>query len=148
MKHTQGEWVALEAGVNLPDTEGGHEVHTSVDGQLVWIAECCEGHFSEHYPDTWEGVRSPDYHLTNDEALANARRIVACVNACESISTELLESKSQTPRNAFKQIADQRDKLLSALKIIECGELPDGDSVNISTQLFADEIIKEVEGTL
>ena len=39
------------------------------------------------------------YSIMRDEAIANARRIVACVSACKDISTDSLE------RNSVKQIA-------------------------------------------
>ena len=75
--HTRGYWVVFDASINLPGTEGGNEVHAHVNGQLVMVAECCKGDFSEYYPETWEGKRFPEYHLSNDEALANARLIAA-----------------------------------------------------------------------
>ena len=45
------------------------------------------------------------------EQEANARRIVACVNACAGISTETLEAMPAGP----SAIERQRDKLLAAL---------------------------------
>ena len=62
----------------------------------------------------------------NSEQLANGRRIVACVNACEGISTEQLESwlcMSRPIRKSLEELkseADregaQRDDLLEALR--------------------------------
>ena len=51
---------------------------------------------------------------------ANARRIVACVNACDGIWTDELEEISRTggmlgPREDVARIAKQRDELLEAL---------------------------------
>jgi hypothetical protein len=89
---TPGEWVALEAGVNLPGTECGHEVHAYVGEQLVLIAECCEGHFSTYYPDSWEGKREPDYRLTIDEALANAKAISAVPDLIAALADMLAQS--------------------------------------------------------
>lgn len=55
-----------------------------------------------------------------NEQKANARRIVACVNACAQITTDELESIPPTggmlgPRDDVARIAKQRDELLSAL---------------------------------
>lgn len=36
-------------------------------------------------------MRPPNYPVASDEDRANARRIVACVNACEGIPTKTLE---------------------------------------------------------
>ena len=47
---------------------------------------------------------------TKDEAEANARRIVACVNACAGISTETLEAMPAGP----SAIERQREQLLAA----------------------------------
>lgn len=52
---------------------------------------------------------------TAEEALANARRIVACVNACQSISTETLENGVIKDMVASLQtVADYFDPLLNA----------------------------------
>lgn len=55
---------------------------------------------------------------------ANAARIVACVNACAGIATEELEWIASTggmlgPREDIKGLAQQRDKLLAALKVLK-----------------------------
>lgn len=50
-----------------------------------------------------------------------ARRIVACVNACEGVSTALLEQdrlQGYEPRGHVKHLQDQRDQLLAALESI------------------------------
>ena len=53
------------------------------------------------------------------EQEANARRIVACVNACEGIPTGVLEKQGMVPiEQVTHDIEQQRDKLLAALK--EC----------------------------
>lgn len=46
---------------------------------------------------------------------ANARRIVACVNACQSLHTEWL--KSNHVAHEFRRLEKQRDELLEALKV-------------------------------
>ena len=55
-----------------------------------------------------------------EEAEANARRLVACWNACEGIATDELEEIARTggmlgPREDVAKIAEQRDKLRDAL---------------------------------
>lgn len=51
-----------------------------------------------------------------DEIYANARRIVACVNACEGIPTEVLESGPHRIIQRYAAAERQRDELLAALK--------------------------------
>ena len=65
------------------------------------------------------------HRLPADVHEANARRIVACVNACEGISTDELEEIASTggmlgPREDVARIAKQRDELLAALKDLVC----------------------------
>ena len=55
-----------------------------------------------------------------EEAEANARRLVACWNACEGIATDELEEIARTggmlgPREDVAKIAEQRDELREAL---------------------------------
>lgn len=50
---------------------------------------------------------------------ANARRIVACVNACTGITTEVLEQMPSGPASLlpmYARLEQQRDKLLAALE--------------------------------
>lgn len=64
-------------------------------------------------------------HLRQDstgKAEADARRIVACVNACSRFSTEHLENYPLISEHGFsmyKSVKAQRDELLAALKRIE-----------------------------
>ena len=53
---------------------------------------------------------------SDEQTHANARRIVACVNACEGIGTEYLEHFGGTSFNDFKRVKGQRDELLAALE--------------------------------
>ncbi len=76
-----------------------------------WIARCEFGQDGDsHLPG--DGKRD----CTASEAQANARRIVACVNACEGVSTENLH-----PGDMHRLILDldearrQRNQLLAAL---------------------------------
>lgn len=60
------------------------------------------------------------------EQEANARRIVACVNACEGIPTGVLEKQGMVPiEQVTHDIEQQRDKLLDTLK--ECLPYIDND---------------------
>ena len=69
--------------------------------------------------DSTDKLIVADYYEDRDQAEANARRIVACVNACKGISTETLE---QVRGNASASVAQldamrqQRDKLLVMVK--------------------------------
>jgi hypothetical protein len=57
--------------------------------------------------------------ISADEAIANARRIVACVNACSGITTEELEEEGKDALDISDGIAElgkQRDALVIALK--------------------------------
>lgn len=63
---------------------------------------------------------------------ANARRIVACVNACEGLDTYLLENSGDIASAATAQakyiqkIERQRDQLLSALeRMLQCYSMAD-----------------------
>ena len=70
-----------------------------------------------------------DDQLANEEGKDNARRIVACVNACAGLPTEQLESSP--PGGVLKGVAgliSQRDELLAALEIIAASEEFHGDS--------------------
>ena len=54
--------------------------------------------------------------MTAMKDLSEARRIVACVNACEGIPTGVLEKQGMVPiEQVTHDIERQRDKLLAAL---------------------------------
>jgi hypothetical protein len=60
-------------------------------------------------------------HITwsrGQQSEANARRLVACWNACEGISTEALERLVNTIDRAYVSLQAQRDKLLAALEVM------------------------------
>lgn len=86
---------------------------------------------NQHTPEPWsiDSEESPldyemDYWVTSDDldrvclavTYANARRIVACVNACDGISTECLETRLVDPFTSVRGLTEQRDELLAALK--------------------------------
>ena len=62
-----------------------------------------------------------DGETDEDELKANARRIVACVNACEGISTENLEDNLPVKDLArqYSEAIRQRDELLAALEAVQ-----------------------------
>ena len=64
--------------------------------------------------------------MNPDEIAANARRIVACVNACEGISTENLEENRPVKWLAqqYNEVVKQRDELLEALQALMDDEAP------------------------
>lgn len=90
---------------------------------------------TEHTPEPWatNGTRIESEHshgwandgwiiagLEGPDAEANARRIVACVNVCAGIPTEVLERyKLGVIGVDYKLTKQQRDKLLAAAEAIE-----------------------------
>ena len=84
------------------------------------------------------------FKLTHDgeETLANARRIVACVNACAGISdTDLAALAGTTILQKANESADvakqQRDELLEALQAILENDGGEGSKCFDATRLFA-----------
>lgn len=96
---------------------------------------------------------------TKEQARSNARRIVACVNACRSIDTNLLESINRNsvtgihpyPQEQIEHLIKQRDNLLTALKRLT-SELVANDEEGLighaepMVEAFA--VIEEVEDSL
>lgn len=94
-----------------------------------------------HTPEPWEAysvlVRTKitaedpagwllaDCQATGSRSIENARRIVACVNACAGISTENLEQNRQLKEGLqglnerIREAEQQRDVLLKALQSIQ-----------------------------
>lgn len=74
--------------------------------------------------------------LTDDDhdeqrGLDNARRIVACVNACAGICTEALEDFAKTDRfdgPTYDDLTQQRDELLAALESLVLASNESDDS--------------------
>jgi hypothetical protein len=127
--YTKGKWRIYKE----PDSVECSIVIDDVDNEW-FIAVCCDGAESK------------------SNAYDNARRIVACVNACDGISTEQLETLAVKPSltamvDEYKQ---QRDELLSALKgllAIAESELAEPEDLSEITQAKAAIISAEaVEG--
>lgn len=122
---------------------------------------------SDHTKEPWsyrraDGIDSPsskDYKIFSDDGAlvaetfeligkhratdqhANARRIVACVNACTGISNDVLDAgaivesdKLYAADKALGAAIRQRDELLGVLKACDLSEFP-----------YAREIIAKVE---
>lgn len=80
-----------------------------------------------HTPEPWEVTDLRYIRQSNeprhvvaraskmDGMEANARRIVACVNACAGISTELLECPGGNVAKVAGRLMKQRDELLASL---------------------------------
>ena len=84
--------------------------------------------------------------------VANTRRIVACVNACEGISTENLEDNKPIIElaNDYNAVLKQRDMLLDVLKQIAKVETHGGDIsaswTLISVKHLAQGLVEKVKG--
>lgn len=93
-KHTSGPWVA----------------HSTKSFYVFGPASLAEQAGLEHGP-----------FICNASSQENARRIVACVNACDGIETSVLEQHALGVIGAehsqeLKNVKKQRDELLEALK--------------------------------
>lgn len=131
-QHTPGR---LCVAVDIFDNDGMPETALQALGGAATVAVALE--FGPNNP----GMRE-----------ANARRLVACWNACDGISTESLESEGNAAlgwaRTASKLIhaTTQRDELLAALiearRWIGDGECSDG----LSRECWTPEYIKAVDG--
>lgn len=82
---------------------------------------------SEEYDSSFD-IRKGEWYVAtthdgcegNNNSESNARRIVACVNACAGIPTELIEQGgfAAVPVATHREVKQQRDDLLAALKEI------------------------------
>lgn len=68
---------------------------------------------------SWSAIRGGDGSVTTNRS-ENARRIVACVNALAGVPTKILERSERVtfPDLPYKDLVQQRDELLDALKLI------------------------------
>ena len=129
-KHTPGRLSVDEYPVTLANGDLAH-------AKLSIVAQSKDPrypHFSigmVNFSAEFTGLYPSDV----EEAEANARRLVACWNACEGMATDELEEIAQTggmlgPREDVAKIAEQRDKLRDALKsCIEYGAMTGEDWV-------------------
>lgn len=93
-----------------------------------WHVEINEAE-DANFCDRWPTIHSVDSEIIGTEGLftdietdkANARRIVACINACAGLSTEMLESAALNPPvksafNGYITMKEKRDDLLVIVK--------------------------------
>lgn len=101
-EHTKEPW-RIENSTDIFSADRRGDVN---DG--FQIADCSVDYDSDADPG-----------LSHEERKANARRIVACVNACAGIATRELETKplfSDGYIVIFEEVTKQRDELLAELK--------------------------------
>jgi hypothetical protein len=91
-----------------------------------------------------ETIRTMGFALSSCKtSIANARRIVACVNACAGLSIEMLENAALYPPvksafNGYITMKGERDELLSALKgLVAIAETEISDPENLSEMTHA-----------
>jgi hypothetical protein len=117
-----------------------------------WIVEGCTNEYFDIYSPEQPGCSAKlvaSCSLTDTEA--NARRIVACVNACTGISTRTLENlEEKTLNELFKrqetEYQAQRDKLLTILTLVLDTHIytgDDGEEASDNARL----LIAEIEAT-
>ena len=95
-EHTKEPWITVETELDVIEITNADR-----NGLVVPIAKVSTGYVKQ------VGI----------EQEANARRIVACVNACEGIPTGILEKQGMVPiEQVTHDIERQRDKLLAALE--------------------------------
>ena len=142
MSHTPEPWRVELRNVPLGDT-----------GDYEGVVEILSGNAKRPIIQFWD---------ESEESEANARRIVACVNACEGMDTESLESiagriaaKSVLQMHAnyvsnkakVAAMEQQRDKLLAALERI--GKYPasrEDELGYMKCRAIANAVIAEVRG--
>lgn len=97
-KHTQGRW-RIGRYPEVIETAGKNDICLDMPNGGIYILAACNSNFM-------------------DDARANARRIVACVNACEGLPNEELED------GALPIVTDklqrQRDELLEFAQEVRC----------------------------
>lgn len=99
------------------------------------------GYIENHNNDV---IASLQDSRTEKENISNARRIVACINACAGIPDYQLTGEGGEPTNlagVIDEIRKQRDKLLAALEEIKA----DGLS-NARIDAIANKAIASVKG--
>jgi hypothetical protein len=132
-QHTKGPWEALRQGIEVRSESGEHEIFAYPGNIPVGIATVQSRMTYEH------DLPVGKYELDEAEGLANLRRIVACVNACEGMETELIEAEGVILAGSASakevMLREQRDELLAALMLAEKAMSADyaGDMVTAFT---------------
>lgn len=130
-QHTPGRLVE--------DTRGPRADIRSESGRIVAVT------YGLGFPKTAEGLEK-----RTQEDRANRRRLVACWNACDGLSTEALESEGNAAlgwsRTASKLIhaTTQRDELLAALD--KAREMPQWEHTAIGIRAEIEAAIAKVKG--
>jgi hypothetical protein len=104
--HTPGPWYVADSWETWPQFRGKKPRHILVHAEDVAEPSIC------HVASV-----APEDERIQQRELANARRIVACVNACEGMDTEELEGLSL--RDLIASLADAaagRTKPLSEVR--------------------------------
>lgn len=86
--------------------------------------------------------------MVSEEGKSNARRIVACVNACRGLSTDDLERKGLVAAvgNQLLDIEKQRDELLEALKHLHHNAKESGAEMGLALDVAESAIAKAKGG--
>lgn len=111
---------------------------------LYVAAKPYEGHPYFNRTTTIEIMSDEDYPTKE----ADARRIVACVNACAGIATRDLETKPLFTDGymvMFEEVTKQRDELLAMLKEVEESDMEMTEKGQIRMLTKMREIIAKVE---
>lgn len=118
MEHTKTPWAVFNATDIFPqwDDRGMNKIcSTDIDSPLTGVFFGTPNGRADLEADP-----EAKTHIPFDEAKANARRIVACVNACEGIQTEMLELFGaefwEKESKEIEQLQAQNERLLEALK--------------------------------
>ena len=118
-------------GPAYPHTLRGHPIETGMSEKFTsepWVVGNADGLlFGKKQGNGTEpigfvfGPSLPERSEVGMRAIANARRIVACVNACDGISTENLEDNRPVKWviQQYNNVVKQRDELLKALMLAE-----------------------------
>lgn len=91
--------------------------------------------------------------IDREVTIANAHRIVACVNACAGIPTETLECPGGNIAKVAGSLLKQRNKLLAALEeaekhMVEDWHLIDSDRGPLSTTVDEEPVIAMVRAVI
>lgn len=115
-------------------------------GKLSLVTVVVEQDWPE-FELVWEMIKARVTGKGND-----ARRVVACLNACKGISTDNLEDNLPVKDLAdrYNAVLEQRDMLLDVLKQIAKVEIHGGDVsaswTLISVKHLAQDVVEKVKG--
>jgi hypothetical protein len=133
MIHTQGKLKVGAVSHTGQYAEIDAVSNTAWQGAYPWerLALC---YGDEDYPDQGSKIME-----------ANARRLVACWNACEGISTAALEGKADDILEYNITLLHQRDELKAALKVMLRGYAAVHDIGDVEMQPAIDQAIAAIK---